>query len=127
MKALLEVVKASDATHFDVMPRLAAWVEQVLAQANFAGGSQQDAAECLMHILMSVDRGEMQRRVCGVYAVAVVENMLLSDPCRNGSLRLATFLTSHSGCLVRGTGLSIFWIAAGIVMIFWIAASRRPR
>ena len=43
---------------------LAAWVNQVCRQATFALGSQHDAAECLMHILLSVDRGEMQKRQC---------------------------------------------------------------
>ena len=77
LQALLNIYKNENSTQLDVVPRVAEWVEQVLNQANFTGGSQQDAAECLMHILMSVDGGSMQRRVCGANAVAAVENMLL--------------------------------------------------
>ena len=51
-------------------------VQQVLRQAHFPGGTQQDAAECLMHLLQSVDQGNMQRRVCGAFAAMSVENMI---------------------------------------------------
>ena len=77
LQALLNIYKNGQSTCLDVMPRVTEWVEQVLNQANFTEGSQQDAAECLMHILISVDGGSMQRRVCGANAVAAVENMLL--------------------------------------------------
>ena len=77
LRALLNVYKSESATQSDLLVPLAAWVEQVLQQARFQGGIQQDAAECLMHILATVDGGAMQRRVCGANAAASVENMIL--------------------------------------------------
>ena len=66
-------------TQLDIVPPLAAWVAQVMEHASFTGGAQQDAAECLMHILLGVDGGEMQRRVCGASAAASVEGMILCE------------------------------------------------
>jgi hypothetical protein len=59
------------------MPSLGAWIAQVNEQAAFDGGRQQDAAECLMHILLSVDQGRMQQRVCGANAAAAVASMVM--------------------------------------------------
>ena len=77
LKALFEVYKDGTATRSQVRPRLLAFIAQVLRQTGFAGGIQQDAAECLMHLLLSIDLGEMQKRVCGANAVASVESMIL--------------------------------------------------
>ena len=79
LKALLNEYKREQATQIDVTALLAAWVDRVLSQAGFAAGTQQDAAECLMHILLSVDQGNMQRRVCGANAAASVESMILCE------------------------------------------------
>ena len=79
LKALFDVYKDGAATTSQVSPRLLDFVAQVLRQAGFAGGTQQDAAECLMHLLLSIDRGEMQQRVCGANAVASVESMILCE------------------------------------------------
>ena len=46
LQALFNIYKNGKSTWLDVMPRVTEWVEQVLNQANFTGGSQQDAAEC---------------------------------------------------------------------------------
>jgi hypothetical protein len=77
LKDLFNVYKLPTAALHDILPPLAAWVAQVMEHARFAGGTQQDAAECLMHILLSMDGGEMQRRVCGASAAASVESMIL--------------------------------------------------
>ena len=62
-----------------VTASLASWVDRVLIQTGFASSSQQDAAECLMHILLSVDRGDMQKRVCGANDAVSVESMILCE------------------------------------------------
>ena len=79
LKDLLGVYRLPTATLNDIMAPLAAWVAQVIEHAGYAGGVQQDAAECLMHILLGVDGGEMQRRVCGASAAASVEGMILCE------------------------------------------------
>jgi hypothetical protein len=79
LKALLNENKREQATQIDVTALLAAWVDRVLSQAGFAAGTQQEAAECLMHILLSVGQGNMQRRVCGANAAASVESMILCE------------------------------------------------
>ena len=77
LKDLFDVYKLPGASVQDITAPLAAWVAQVMEHANFTGGTQQDAAECLMHILLGVDGGEMQRRVCGANAAVSAENMIL--------------------------------------------------
>ena len=54
-------------------------------------------------------------------------NMALTSFCLKVSSCRATCLRSQSGCATRGTGLSSFCSAAGMVMIFWMALSRRVR
>ena len=78
-KALLTAYTDAQSTDTRVRARLAELLDQLLRQAGFAGGSQQDAAECLMHLFLSVDQGRMQARVCGASAVASVESMILCD------------------------------------------------
>ena len=77
LKNLWTTYKAESASQLDLQPPLLALVRQILRHTGFAGGIQQDAAECLMHLLQSVDGGRMQQRVCGAYAVASQENMIL--------------------------------------------------
>ena len=77
LKSLWDVYKHKNAILRDMHVPLAAWVNQVLCHAGFAPGSQQDAAECLMHLLLGIDGGDMQKRVCGASAVASVESMIL--------------------------------------------------
>ena len=77
LRNLFAVYKVAGISEVEVRPHLAAWVEKLLAHTSFVGGAQEDAAKCLMHILMAVDQGHMQRRVCGANAVSSVENMLL--------------------------------------------------
>ena len=79
LAALLNEYKRGDATAADIRLPLTAWIGQVLSHASFAAGSQQDAAECLMHLLLGIDGGEMQKRVCGANAVASVESMILCE------------------------------------------------
>ena len=63
LRSLLAVYKVPGISQIDVLPHLAAWVEKLLSHTSFVGGAQEDAAECLMHILMAVDQGHMQQRV----------------------------------------------------------------
>ena len=70
LKGLFCEYEREDAKVIDVVAPLTAWVDQVLRQTGFAAGSQQDAAECLMHLLLSTAQGNMQWRVCGANAVA---------------------------------------------------------
>ena len=79
LKSLWDVYKHKNAILRDMHVPLAAWVNQVLCHAGFAPGSQQDAAECLMHLLLGIDGGDMQKRVCGASAVASVESMILCE------------------------------------------------
>ena len=79
VRALLTAYLDAEATDASVRVRLASYVEQMLRQTGFPGGVQQDAAECLMHLLLSIDQGQMQRRVCGANAVASVESMILCE------------------------------------------------
>ena len=64
-------------SRLDLQLPLTAFVQQLLRHSGFAGGVQQDAAECLMHLLQAVDEGRMQRRVCGSYAAASLDGMIL--------------------------------------------------
>ena len=68
--------------------------QQILEHSQFPGGVQQDAAECLMHILQSADGGNLRRRLCGGLLALNVEGMLL---CRVP----AAAHTSHEGPLVN--------------------------
>jgi len=77
LKALLTAYEMPECTELAVLPHLADWLARFLAHSAFTGGAQEDAAECLMHILMAVDGGDMQRRVCGANAAVSVESMLL--------------------------------------------------
>ena len=79
LKSLWDVYKHKNAIIDDMHVPLTAWVDQVYRHAGFALGSQHDAAECLMHLLLGIDGGEMQRRVCGANAVASVESMILCE------------------------------------------------
>ena len=72
--------KNISANRIDRQLPFTALVQQFLRHAGFTGGVQQDAAECLMHLLQAVDGGRMQRRVCGSYAAASLESMIL---CRS--------------------------------------------
>ena len=103
-------VKYRDAssTHGDALTPLSALVQQIRKQAGFSGGAQQDAAECLMHVLQAVDGGRMQQRVCGAYAAASLENMIMcrtqpeaqvsrdAPPVRMGEM-LISALTDEQG------------------------------
>ena len=91
LRDLWTVYQQEAITEMDIMAPLAAWVEQLLLQSGFAGGSQQDAAECLMHILHSVDHGEMQRRVCGANAAASVENMVMCQIAAEAQVTISTY------------------------------------
>ena len=66
-------------TEAGVKLQLASYVAQMLRQAGFAGGAQQDAAECLMHLFSGIDQGQMQSRVCGANAAASVESLILCE------------------------------------------------
>ena len=79
LKSLWEVYKHKNAIAAEIAQPLASWVDQVCDHASFAVGAQHDAAECLMHLLLGIDRGEMQKRVCGANAVASVESMILCE------------------------------------------------
>ena len=68
--------------------------------AGFPGGSKQDAAECLMYILQGVDAGEMQRRVCGAYAIASIENMVLCEIIDEAKVSQNAVPVSMAGLLV---------------------------
>ena len=69
--------KQESATKTSVLTCLAALVNQFLGYTGLAGGRQQDAAECLMHLLQAIDGGRMQQRVCKSHAAASVEGMIL--------------------------------------------------
>ena len=45
-------------SRLDLQLPLTAFVQQLLRHSGFAGGVQQDAAECLMHLLQAVDEEE---------------------------------------------------------------------
>ena len=89
-RGLFDVYKRESARAVEVAAPLAAWVDQVLCQAGFAPGSQQDAAEFLMHVLLSMDHGNMQRRVCGANAAASVESMILCEIADEAQVQDAT-------------------------------------
>ena len=76
MRDVLAVYAHGNSARGDVVTPLAALVDQILRQTHFAGGTQQDAAECLMHILLATDHGGMQQRVCGANAAVSVESMI---------------------------------------------------
>ena len=75
----LRLERLADATEVGLRLRLALYVEQLLRQSGFAGGVQQDAAECLMHLFFGIDQGQMQSRVCGANAAASVESLILCE------------------------------------------------
>ena len=77
LRRLPAVLTDGNSSRGDAMAPLTALVDQILRHTHFAGGTQQDAAECLMHILLATDNGRMQRRVCGAYAAFSVESMAL--------------------------------------------------
>jgi hypothetical protein len=77
LKELWALYKQQTATTTVVLTALASLVEQFLNFTGFAGGRQQDAAECLMYFLQAVDGGRMQGRVCKSYAAANIESMIL--------------------------------------------------
>jgi len=77
LKELWAIYKQQDATAIGVLTSLASLVNVFLNYTGFAAGRQQDAAECLMHLLGAVDGGGMQERVCRSYAAATVEDMIL--------------------------------------------------
>ena len=79
LKSLWDVYRHKNAIVADMHVPLATWVNQVLLHAGYAPGSQQDAAECLMHLILAIDGSEMQKRVCGANAVASVESMVLCE------------------------------------------------
>ena len=76
LKNLWCCYRRMDATHADVLLRLGELVSQILHQSDFLGGTQQDAAECLVDVLKYVDEGRMQQRVSGAHAVASLESMI---------------------------------------------------
>ena len=77
LRCLLRTYCDPTSTAIDTMAPLVRTVRQVLAHSGFPGGSQLDAAECLMHLLQSIDQGRCHLRVCGVYAARSVEGMIL--------------------------------------------------
>ena len=98
--ALWTVYRDVDATEHGVSPPLVEWVNYLQQYAGFPGGSQQDAAECLMYILQGVDAGEMQRRVCGAYAIASIENMVLCEIIDEAKVSQHAVPVSMAGLLV---------------------------
>ncbi len=63
LKNLWATYRNVSSNQLDLQLPLTVLVRQILRQAGFAGGAQQDAAECLMHLLQAVDVGRMQKRV----------------------------------------------------------------
>ena len=85
---------------------LAAWVHQVYSHAGFVLGTQQDAAECLMHLLLNIAGGDMQRRVCGANAAGSVESMILceiADEAQVHDMLLKCSCTFSDPSLVHGS------------------------
>ena len=100
VRALLTAYLDAEATDASVRVRLASYVEQVLRQTGFTGGVQQDAAECLMHLLLSIDQGRMQGRVCGANAVASVESMILCEIADEAQVARDAAPVSSNGLLM---------------------------
>ena len=63
-------VASSSISELDALPHHAVWVERFLTHTSFAGVAQENASECLMHILMAVGQGDMQCHVCGANAAS---------------------------------------------------------
>ncbi len=63
LRNLWAAYKNASASELDVLHPLATLVQQLLRHSGFVGGAQQDAAECLMHLLQATDGGNMQGRV----------------------------------------------------------------
>ena len=76
LRDLLRVYCDAGSTAVDTLAPLVCVARRILAHSGFAGGTQQDAAECLMHLLLSIDQGRCQRRVCGALAALSVEGMI---------------------------------------------------
>ena len=77
LRSLWDTCKRVETTEADACDALLKWVDQLIRHAGFSGGTQQDAAECLMHILRAVDQGGMQRRICGAEARLANESIIL--------------------------------------------------
>ena len=82
LKNLWATYRNVSSNRLDLQLPLTMLVRQILRQAGFAGGAQQDAAECLMHLLQAVDVGRMQERVCGSLAASSVDGTIL---CRSAA------------------------------------------
>ena len=106
LKALSEAYLSQAATESDMRLPLRAWVAQVLDQTAFPGGSQQNAAECLMHIFLGIDGGGMQRRVCGANAAAEVEGMILCELADVAQISRAAPPVAMSSMLVASLTVS---------------------
>ena len=59
LRDLLAVHTHGNSARGDAMAPSAALVEHILKEKHFAGRTQQDAAECLMQILLAADDGRM--------------------------------------------------------------------
>ena len=75
LRDLLKVYCDVGSTAVDTLGPLVRVVGRVLGHCGFAGGSQQDVAECLMHLLPSIDQGCCQRSVCGATGAPDAEGM----------------------------------------------------
>ena len=64
LRALQQAYMNPGATALDIVAPLASFVSHALRHSGCTGGSQQDAAEFLAHVLGSVDHGQMAECVC---------------------------------------------------------------
>ena len=85
LRDLLAVPTAGNSSWGDAMASLTALVDQMLRHTGFSGVTQQDAAECLMHIAMATDSGRMQHRVCGACAAVSPESNAVCQPVPEAS------------------------------------------
>ena len=100
LRSLWSTYQSPSTSEPELIVPLSGVVGQILRHSGFPGGVQQDAAECLMHILLAVDGGRMQQRVCGAYAVASVENMILCSAAAEAQVSREAHAVQMSDLLV---------------------------
>ena len=80
LRALLQVLRQESSCLAHILPALTDVVQYTLNHTGWAGGTQQDAAELLMHVLQAVDGGAMATRVCCAGGGGHVAGMRLVSP-----------------------------------------------
>ena len=78
LRDLLRVYCDAGSTAVDTLAPLVRVVRLILARCGYAGGSPQNAADCLVHLLQSIDLDCCRQCVCEALVAPDVESMI---PC----------------------------------------------